>query len=74
MRLRRMREPKVDTEAALAASGESLRRATSDVADQRKQLDRGREVMKRYEKIIGENNLAELVFEAFSQAHRKHGT
>lgn len=71
MRLRKRREPKVDTARALADSSVSLARATADVAAQAEQLARGRAVMRRYEKMITENNLAELVFEAFSQAYQR---
>jgi hypothetical protein len=61
----------VDSNAALRESTESLARADADVAEQKAQLARGRAVMARYEQMISENNLAELVFEAFSQAYRK---
>jgi hypothetical protein len=69
--LRRGREAKVDASAALRESTESLARADADVAAQKAQLARGKAVLARYEKMIEENNLAELVFEAFSQAYQR---
>ena len=71
MRLRRGHDERVDSNAALRESTESLARADADVAEQKAQLARGRAVMARYEQMISENNLAELVFEAFSQAYRR---
>lgn len=63
----------MDTRAALASARESLAQANADVALQEARLAKGRAVMRRYDKMITENNLAGMLFEAFSQAYdRRH--
>lgn len=70
---RKGREPPVDAAAALEESQRSRRQSEADLAEQKRKLEASKTVMRTFDKIVAENNLADLIYQAFSDAYRRKG-
>lgn len=71
MRLfRRRKGPvRIDTATVTEDAAQSLRQAEQDLDEQKRKLRAADALHRRYDRIVADNHLAELVYQAFTARH-----